>query len=101
MRRELQDRFGPPPQSVDNLLDYAVLKALCEKMLVASVDRRGDQVAIKFHDQTPVKPESVVKVIRGRKGLRLDPAGVLWLDWKREKGGAIGATRNVLLQLQP
>jgi transcription-repair coupling factor (superfamily II helicase) len=101
VRRELQDRFGPPPQSVDNLLDYAVLKAHCEKMLVASVDRRGDQVAIKFHDQTPVKPESVVKVIRGRKGLRLDPAGVLWLDWKRDKGGAIGATRNVLLQLQP
>jgi transcription-repair coupling factor (superfamily II helicase) len=101
VRRELEDRFGPPPQPVENLLDYAFLKALCEQMLVASVDRRGEQVAIKFHEATPVKPESVVKVIRGRKGLRLDPAGVLWLEWKREPGGAIGATRNVLLQLQP
>ncbi len=27
--------------SVENLLDYAVLKALAEKLLVASIDRRG------------------------------------------------------------
>ena len=32
---ELGDRFGPPPPAVENLLDYAVLKALAEKLLVA------------------------------------------------------------------
>ena len=57
VRRELEDRFGPPPPAVANLLDYAVLKALAEKLLVASIDRRGDQIAIKFYDDTPLGPE--------------------------------------------
>jgi len=100
VRRELEDRFGPPPPSVENLLDYAVLKALAEKLLVASVDRRADQLAIKFYEDTPLGPERLVKVIRKRRGMRLDPTGVLWLDWKGEAGGPMSALRNVLLQLQ-
>ncbi len=100
VKRELDDRFGPPPPAVENLLDYAVLKAIAEKLLVATVDRRGDQVAIKFHDDTPLGPDRIVKLIKKRRGMRLDPTGVLWLDWKGEKGGAMAAVRNVLLQLQ-
>jgi transcription-repair coupling factor (superfamily II helicase) len=99
--RELEDRFGPPPPAVANLLDYAVLKALAEKLLVASVDRRGDQVAIKFYEDTPLGPERLVKLIGNRRDMRLDPSGVLWLGWKSGKaGGPMGAVRNVLLQLQ-
>jgi transcription-repair coupling factor (superfamily II helicase) len=100
VRRELEDRFGPPPPSVENLLEYAVLKATAEKLLVATVDRKGDQVAIKFYDDTPLGPERLVKLIRKRRGMRLDPTGVLWVEWKGYQGGPMGATRNVLLQLQ-
>ncbi len=100
VRRELEDRFGPPPPAVVNLLDYAVLKALAEKLLVATVDRRGDQVAIKFYEDTPLGPERLVKLIGKRRDMRLDPTGVLWLGWKSAKGGAVDAVRNVLLQLQ-
>ncbi len=77
--------------SVENLLDYAVLKALAEKLLVASVDHRGDQVAIKFYEDTPLGPEKLVKLIRKRKGMRLDPSGVLWFEWKGEKGWPDGS----------
>ncbi len=100
VRRELEDRFGPPPPAVENLIEYAVLKGLAERLFVASVDRRGDQVAIKFYEDTPLGPEQLVKLIRKRRGMRLDPTGVLWLDWKGEPGGAMGAAKNVLLQLQ-
>jgi transcription-repair coupling factor (superfamily II helicase) len=100
VQRELHDRFGPAPPAVANLLDYALLKAQAEKLGVASIDRRGDQIAIKFHDDTPLGPETLVKMIRNRRDLRLDPNGVLWLAWKGNKGGAMGAVRNVLLQLQ-
>jgi transcription-repair coupling factor (superfamily II helicase) len=98
-RRELADRFGPPPPAVENLLDYAVLKALAEKLLVASVDRRADQIGIKFYDDTPIGPERVVKMVRKRRDVRIDPSGVLWVGAKG-KGGALEAVRNVLLQLQ-
>ena len=101
VRRELEDRFGPPPPSVVNLLDYSVLKALAEKLLVATIDRRGDQIAIKFYDDTPLGPERLVKLMRKRRDMRLDPSGVLWIGWKQSsKGAAMDAARNVLLQLQ-
>jgi transcription-repair coupling factor (superfamily II helicase) len=100
VRRELEDRFGPLPLPVETLLEYAVLKALAERLLVTSVERRGEQLAIKFYDDTPIGPDRLVKLIRKRRGMRLDPTGVLWVDWKGEAGGPMGAARNVLLQLQ-
>ena len=99
--RELDDRFGPPPPAVVSLLEYAVVKALAERLLVAAVDRKGDQIAIKFYDDTPIGPERIVKLIHKRKDMRLDPAGVLWVAWKSSKGSVTDAVRNVLLQLQP
>ena len=100
VRRELADRFGPPPPAVENLLEYALLKALAEKMLVATIDRKQDQIAIKFYDDTPLGPERLVKLVRKRRGMRLDPTGVLWFDWKGDAGGPMAAARNVLQQLQ-
>jgi transcription-repair coupling factor (superfamily II helicase) len=100
VRRELADRFGTPPPAVENLLDYAVLKAIAEKLLVATIDRRQDQIAIKFYDDTPLGPDKLVKLVRKRKGMRLDPTGVLWFEWKSDAGGPMAAARNVLQQLQ-
>jgi transcription-repair coupling factor (superfamily II helicase) len=103
VRRELEDRFGPLPSGVLGLLDYAVLKAEAERLAVATADRRGDQIAIKFHEDTTLGPERLVKLIGKRRDLRLDPAGVLWLTWKigkDGKGGPLEAVRNVLKQLQ-
>ena len=103
VRRELEDRFGPLPPAVLRLLEYAVLKAEAERLAVATADRRGDQIAIKFHEDTIVGPERLVKLIGKRRDLRLDPAGVLWLTWKigkDGKGGPLEAVRNVLKQLQ-
>jgi transcription-repair coupling factor (superfamily II helicase) len=100
VRKELEDRFGPPPSAVVNLLDYSVLKALAEKLLIASVDRRGDQIAIKFYNDTPIGPEHLVKLLRKRRDMRLDPSGVLWVGCKGNQGGVMETVRNVLRQLQ-
>jgi transcription-repair coupling factor (superfamily II helicase) len=100
VRKELEDRFGPPPPAVENLLDYSVLKALAEKLLVTSIDRRGDQIAVKFYQDTPIGAERLVKLIRKRRDMRLDPSGVLWIACKGSQSGAIETVRNVLRQLQ-
>ena len=83
VRRELADRFGPPPPAVANLLDYAVLKSLCERLQISSVERRGAEVALKFHPTTPVRPERLVGLVRKQKGMRLDPSGVLTVTLDR------------------
>jgi transcription-repair coupling factor (superfamily II helicase) len=100
LRRELADRFGPPPTAVNNLLDYAVLKSLCERLQISSVDRRGSEVAVKFHATTPVRPERLVGLVRKHRGMRMDPSGVLTLVIERDSGSVAEAIRNVLLPLE-
>jgi transcription-repair coupling factor (superfamily II helicase) len=98
VRKELEDRFGALPKSVENLLEFAVLKSLSEKLRIASVERQGTKIALRFHRETSLDPAAVVKVVRSQKGIKLDPSGVLWLDVQR--GAPVPATlRNVLLGL--
>ncbi len=83
VRRELADRFGAPPATVENLLEYAVLKSMCERLRISAVERQGNRIAIRFHAETPLDPATLVKVVRSRKGIKLDPSGVLWLETTR------------------
>ena len=101
LQRELEDRFGPLPRPVENLLDYAVLKAVAERLAVAAVERRGDRIAVRFHQQTPVEPQRIVELVRRGNGMRLDPAGVLWLVAERDGRNLARQVTNLLLQLQP
>jgi transcription-repair coupling factor (superfamily II helicase) len=98
--RELVDRFGPLPPGVANLLAYAVLKSLCERLQISSVDRRGAEVVMKFHPTTPVQPEWLVRLVRNRKGTRFDPSGVLTMTLESKNTNVADAIRNVLLPLE-
>jgi transcription-repair coupling factor (superfamily II helicase) len=100
VQRELADRFGPLPPAVANLLDYAVLKSLCERLQISSVERRGNEVALKFHPTTPVRPERLVELVRGQKGARLAPSGVLTVTIDPRSGSIAQAIRNLLLPLE-
>jgi transcription-repair coupling factor (superfamily II helicase) len=100
VKRELADRFGPLPPAVGNLLDYALLKSLAERFLVSSIERRANEVAIKFHSDTPLSPEKLVGLIRAKgEGMRLDPGGTLWMRLER-RGRVAESVRNVLLPLE-
>src|SRR5580693_6602039 len=83
VQRELTDRFGVPPGTVENLLEYAVLKSMCERLRIAAVERQGNRIAIRFHAETSLDPATLVNVVRSRKGIKLDPSGVLWLETTR------------------
>jgi transcription-repair coupling factor (superfamily II helicase) len=99
VRKELEDRFGALPASVDNLLEYAVLKSMCERLRISAVERQGSRIAIRFHPETPIEPAALVTVVRSRKGIKLDPSGVLWMEVTRGEP-VPAAVRNVLLSLQ-
>jgi transcription-repair coupling factor (superfamily II helicase) len=98
VRKELQDRFGDLPASVENLLEYAVLKSMSERLRISAVERQGTRVAIRFHPETPIDPAALVGVVRSRKGVKLDPSGVLWMETTRGES-VPAAVRNVLLSL--
>jgi transcription-repair coupling factor (superfamily II helicase) len=95
VHKELADRFGALPKAVENLLEFAVLKSMCERLRIASVERQGTKIALRFHPETNLEPASVVKVVRSRKGIKLDPSGVLWMEVNRGEP-VTGALRQVL-----
>jgi len=97
--KELEDRFGALPGSVGNLLEYAALKSICERLRISAVERQGNRLAVRFHPETTLDPATLVSVVRSRDGIRLDPSGVLWMEIERGEPVA-GALRNVLLGLQ-
>lgn len=77
LEAELVDRFGALPPPVATLVDYALLKNRAEEMLVQSIDRKQDEIWIRFHDGTPVRPESITRFVRRRRGVILRPDGAL------------------------
>jgi transcription-repair coupling factor (superfamily II helicase) len=98
VRKELEDRFGAPPKAVENLLEFAVLKSMSERLRIATVERQGSKIAMRFHPETTLEPAAVVKVVRSRKGIKLDPSGVLWMELN--KGESVtGALHQVLAGL--
>jgi transcription-repair coupling factor (superfamily II helicase) len=99
VRKELEDRFSTPPATVDNLLEYAVLKSMCERLRISAVERQGSRIAIRFHPETTIDPAALVNVVRSRKGIKLDPSGVLWMEVTRGEP-VPAAVRNVLLSLR-
>jgi transcription-repair coupling factor (superfamily II helicase) len=99
VRKELEDRFGTPPTTVDNLLEYAILKSMCERLRISAVERQGSRIAIRFHPETTIDPAALVTVVRSRKGIKLDPGGVLWMEVSRGEP-VPAAVRNVLLSLR-
>jgi transcription-repair coupling factor (superfamily II helicase) len=97
--KELADRFGPLPKPVENLLEFAMLKSMSERLRIAAVERQGSKITLRFHPETQLDPAAVVKVVRSRKGIKLDPSGVLWMEV--QKGEAVaGALRSVLAGLR-
>lgn len=100
LRQELEDRFGPPPLPVLQLIEYAQLKALCESLGVLAVERRDHRLTFQFARQTPIRPERLVRFVRSWRGAQLDPSGRLSLPWTPAQGNPAAAARHVLLKLQ-
>jgi transcription-repair coupling factor (superfamily II helicase) len=74
---ELQDRYGPPPPAVRNLLDYASLKLLCMKVGINAIERKRDSVTMKFQQNAVVDPEQLARFVSDQRGAQFTPEGVL------------------------
>src|ERR1700677_23838 len=97
---ELQDRFGPPPPAVRNLLDYASLKLLCMKVGINAIERKRDFVTLKFQQNASVEPEQLARFVSDQRGAQFTPDGVLKFVLKAAAAEEVlRALRSVLEQL--
>ena len=86
--KELEDRYGPVPDAVRNLLAYSELKTLAEKVGVETVERRQGLANIKFHKETKVNPQKLMQLVGRTAGAQFTPAGVLRLPLDGLEGAA-------------
>ena len=97
---ELQDRYGPPPPAVRNLLDYASLKLLCMRVGVNAIERKRESVTFKFRQNAAVDPEQLARFVSSQRGAQFTPDGMLKLVLKATAAEEVlRALRTVLEQL--
>jgi len=79
VQSELEDRYGPVPDGVKLLLEAALLRAECERMGVAQIDRRRDQLHIRFTEHAGIDPGRLMKLVskNAKRGAQFTPQGVL------------------------
>ncbi|MEO5894866.1 MAG: transcription-repair coupling factor [Vicinamibacterales bacterium] len=101
---EVRDRYGPPPESVLNLGDYASIRLLADRIRVESIDREGQIVVLKFRQDTKLDPARVFNLVQQRGDLTLVPPATLKLNLAAVKAvaaqqpkvqqGQLGMTRS-------
>jgi transcription-repair coupling factor (superfamily II helicase) len=74
---ELEDRYGEPPLPVRNLLEYASLRLLSQRIGVASIERRRDLVSVKFTEKADVDLGRLAQFVAKNKGAQFTPQGIL------------------------
>jgi transcription-repair coupling factor (superfamily II helicase) len=89
---ELADRYGPAPQAVGILLQFALLKTQAERLGIEAIDRRGAALQIKFHPGSKIDPARLMALVASGEGAQFTPAGVLRLPL----GSASDAPAGVL-----
>jgi transcription-repair coupling factor (superfamily II helicase) len=95
---ELEDRYGPPPAPVRNLLHYAGLKLLAQRVGVAGIERRRDQVSVRFTASAQVDPSRVARFVASQRGAQFTPAGILKFTLKSSTPEDVLARLKSLLE---
>jgi transcription-repair coupling factor (superfamily II helicase) len=101
MEAELTDRYGPLPAPVKQLLNYAVVKSRAEQLLIQSVERKGNELRMRFHEQTPVNTDKLMQMVSAKRGFALQPDGILRVQAQDGGQDVLKHIENILLELQP
>ena len=87
VRAEMEDRYGAPPDATVYLLEAASLRLECERLGVAQVDRKRNDLQIRFMENASVDPAYVMQLVsrNAKRGAQFTPQGVLKLPLKSSR----------------
>ena len=98
---ELADRFGRPPEEIEDLLDVVKIKLLCRRAGVDRVEAGPKGLVLGLRNDRFANPADLIGYISeqgSRAKVRPDNRIVLMRDW-REAGDRLAGTRRVLADL--
>jgi len=82
LESELRDRYGEPPPAVQHLLQYAHLRLTCQRLGVAGIERKRDQVSVRFSPTAEADPQKIMQLVARHKGVVFTPQGLLKFSLK-------------------
>ena len=94
---EIADRYGPIPETVENLFEYSRLRREASKLGIISIDREGDRLAVKFSEQARIDPDKLIAFI-SEGAASFAPSGVLKISLTSEEDRALFAELRSLLR---
>ena len=69
MLEELIDRFGEPPQSVQNLLVIAQLKARAHSLYIKEISQKGEELKLSMFERAVIDPLKIPQLIEANAPL--------------------------------
>ena len=96
---EIEDRYGPIPETVSNLFDHARLRREASGLGIISIDKEGDRLSIKFAEKARINPDKLIAFVSSGAG-SLTPAGVLRIPVDCEDESIFNEVRNLLDRLR-
>lgn len=77
LRQEVTDRFGPPPEPVVRLFDFARLRRRAEQLGARAVERRGARFRIVLDDSSRIEPARLLRTVSSIPGAAILPPGTV------------------------
>ena len=79
LRSEMEDRYGPLPDATVYLLEAASLRLECERIGVAQIDRKRNELQIRFTEKAAIDPQHLMRLVarNAKRGAQFTPQGVL------------------------
>jgi len=85
---EIADRYGPIPETVENLFEYSRLRREASKLGIISIDREGDRLAVKFTEQAKIDPDKLIAMV-SEGSASFAPSGVLKIKVESQDDSAV------------
>jgi transcription-repair coupling factor (superfamily II helicase) len=79
LRAEMEDRYGPLPDSTVYLLEAASLRLECERIGIAQIDRKRNELQLRFTENATIDPQQLMRLVakNAKRGAQFTPQGVL------------------------
>jgi transcription-repair coupling factor (superfamily II helicase) len=79
LRAEMEDRYGPLPDSTVYLLEAASLRLEGERIGISQIDRKRGELQIRFTENASIDPQHLMRLVarNAKRGAQFTPQGVL------------------------
>jgi transcription-repair coupling factor (superfamily II helicase) len=87
MQEELVDRFGDMPAAVNNLLNIALLKAICHSVYIVGLVHKENEVKLMMYPKARLAVEKIPELIlKYKNNLKLIPQANPYFEYKLQAG---------------